>query len=182
MTSKTVFTGKIINVAVEDAHLPNGSVHKYEVVHHPGGACAVPIFDNGDVLLLRQYRHPAGDYLWELPAGKLDVKGENPMECAARELIEESGYKAGKMEKICDFYSTPGFTDEILHIYRATELTPANMKTESHEIIEVHRFTKDHVDRMISDGEIRDGKTLLGLYACGFGMDLQDEPIQRRSV
>jgi ADP-ribose pyrophosphatase len=169
MGNKTIFKGNVITLAVEDAHLPNGSVHKYEVIHHPGGACAVPIFENGDVLLLRQYRHPAGDYLWELPAGKLDVEGETPEQCAARELIEESGYEAAKLEKICDFYSTPGFTDEILHIYKATELKPAQMATETHEIIEVHRFKVEQIDKMISGGEIRDGKTLLGLYACGFG-------------
>lgn len=165
--NKTIFEGKIVTLNLEQAKLPNGVVHEHEVIHHPGGSSIVPLFENGDVLLLYQYRHPAGKYLWEIPAGKLDIKGEDPKECAARELVEEAGFEAGKIEKVLEFYTSPGFCDEVLHIYKATELREVATNREHHEVIEVKRLAPADVRALYKKGELKDSKTLIGLFACG---------------
>ena len=170
MSTRIIYEGKIVTLTLEEAKLPNGLVHTQEIVRHPGGACVVPVFENGDVLLLRQYRVAAGGYIWEIPAGKLDVAGENPEGCAERELIEEAGYKAAKLQKIAEFFTSPGFCNETLHVYKATGLMRASTSFEKHEVIEIHRLSTADVSKMMREGEIRDAKTLIGLYACGFGM------------
>lgn len=167
--TKTIYEGRIITLALEEATLPDGRRQTVEVAHHPGGACAVPVHDDGTVLLLRQFRAAVGEFLWEIPAGKLDVAGEDPCGCAARELVEEAGVRADRLEEVACFYTTPGFCDEVLTVFRATGLTPAEAAPEEHEIIEVHRFAPDAIAAMIRRGEIRDAKTLIGLFACGFG-------------
>jgi ADP-ribose pyrophosphatase len=133
-----------------------------EVFQHPGGAAVVPLLPDGKVLLVRQYRYPMEEYLLELPAGKID-HSEPPEQTAARELAEETGYQAGCLEKIAEFYSTPGFCNELLHIYLATELSPVKAHQDEDEEIEVLPFTLTELQEMAQTGKIRDGKTLIGI-------------------
>ncbi|MCA9753217.1 MAG: NUDIX hydrolase, partial [Gemmatimonadetes bacterium] len=134
-----IYQGRVVNLAIEDVVLPNGARTRLEVMHHPGAAAAVPLFPDGTVAILRQYRHAVGGWLWEVPAGKLDKPGENPLECAQRELAEEAGLAAARWDKLGSIYTTPGFCDEIIHLYLARELTEAPLEHEADEVIEVHR-------------------------------------------
>ncbi len=122
----------------------------------------MPLLPDGSVLLVRQYRYPMGEYLLEIPAGKID-RPESPEKTAARELVEETGYQAGRLEKIAEIYSTPGFCDELLHIYLATDLSPAQAHQDEDEEIELRRFTLAELRELVQNGKIRDGKTLIGI-------------------
>ncbi len=161
---KSVFSGKIIDVAVERAELPGGRVAELEVVHHPGGAAVVALDAEGRVCLLRQYRHPIGGWLWELPAGKLDVEGESPRETALRELEEEAGVSAAECVELGRLISTPGFCDEVIHLYFATGLTKVDTAHGDNEIIEIHWLDFGEALRMARDGEIEDGKSVAALF------------------
>ena len=169
MSTRIIYEGKIVRLTLEESELPNGKRYAQEIVRHPGGACSVPIFEDGSVLLLWQHRVAAGGFIWEIPAGKLDIPGEDPKACAARELTEEAGYEAASLEPVASFYTSPGFCDEVLHVYKATGLAPSATNREEHEVMSVHRFSPDEVSGMIARGEIRDAKTLVGLLACGYG-------------
>jgi len=161
--SESVYEGRVIGVAVETVEQPDGSLAVREVVRHPGGAVAVPLLADGRVVLVRQYRHPTGRDLLELPAGKLDP-GEPPENSVRRELEEESGYRAGSVRKICAFYPTPGFCDEILHLFLATDLQPSRQHLEAdEESMTVEVYTQEQLAAMIERGDIIDGKTLIGL-------------------
>lgn len=142
--------------------LPNGATVELEVIRHQGASAVVPLQEDGTVLLIRQYRHAAGGFIYEIPAGKLDP-GENPLACAERELEEETGRRAGRLEHLLTFFTTPGFTDEIIHIYLATELTPGTQRLEHDEVIEVVEMALEQALQRIADGTIRDGKTIIGL-------------------
>lgn len=163
MKKDIIYKGRVITFAVEETILPNGAACTFEVAHHPGGAGVVPIFDNGDILLIRQYRYPIDRYIWEIPAGKLDIPGEDPKDCVARELIEETGFQASTIDKLITFFPSPGFSDEVLHVYKATGLTPAKLNQGADEVIEIHRFAQKDVARLIAAREIDDSKTLIGL-------------------
>ncbi len=159
--TEEVYHGKVIDVALYTVR--EGEVtYKREVVHHPGGAGVVAVFEDGTVPLVRQYRQPVVRYTLELPAGRLDPP-ERPEECAARELEEEIGVRAGRMEKLAEFFSTPGFCEEKLWVYLATELTPTQQSLEGDEMIEIVRVTFARAFEMIADGEIEDSKTIIGL-------------------
>nr|MBA2734463.1 NUDIX hydrolase [Acidobacteriota bacterium] len=132
------------------------------VVHHPGGAGVVAVFDDGTIPLVRQYRHPTMRYVLELPAGRLDPP-ERPEECAARELEEEIGVRAGCLEKLAEFFSTPGFCEEKLWVYLATDLTETTQNLEADEMLEIVRVPFSRAFEMIADGEIEDAKTIIGL-------------------
>jgi ADP-ribose pyrophosphatase len=132
------------------------------VIRHQGASAVVPLQEDGSVLLIRQYRHAAGGFIYEIPAGKLDP-GENPLTCAERELEEETGRRAGHLEHLLTFFTTPGFTDEIIHIYLATELIPGVQNLEHDEVLEVVEMPLEHALQRIADGTIRDGKTIIGL-------------------
>jgi ADP-ribose pyrophosphatase len=131
-------------------------------VHHPGGASVVAVFDDGTLALVRQYRHPAVRYLLELPAGRLSPP-ERPEECAARELEEEIGVRANSMERLAEFFTTPGFCEEKLWVYLATDLIETAQNLESDEQLDVVRVTFERAFEMISDGEIEDAKTIIGI-------------------
>lgn len=141
-----------------------------EVVHHPGGAAVLPVLSNGDVLLVEQFRYPMQRSLLEIPAGKIDP-GELPETTAARELEEEVGFQAGSLEKLSEFYTTPGFCNERLHLYLAKELRPGHGIPDEDEELSVHQFSLDQLDHMIRLGEIVDAKTIIGvqflLARCG---------------
>ena len=159
--STEIFSGRVFSVTV-DTIREGGTTYKREVVHHPGSAVIIPAFPNGTVALVRQYRHPALRYLLEAPAGTLN-HGERPEEGAARELEEELGFVAGKMEKLSEFYVSPGFCEEKMWVYLATDLTKTAQRLEDDELLEVVRMPVQQALEMITDGEIDDAKTIIGL-------------------
>ena len=161
LDSKPVFSGRVFDVTVDTVR-EGDKTYVREVVHHSGSAVILPAFDDGTIALVRQYRHPALRYLLELPAGTLD-HNERPEEGAARELEEELGLIAGRMEKLSEFFVSPGFCEEKMWLYLATELTETTQRLEEDEMIEVVRLPIDHALQMITDGEIEDAKTIIGL-------------------
>lgn len=160
---KTVFAGRVIQVNVERVRLPNDAVADLEIVHHPGGAAVVAVDDEKRVCLLRQYRHAASGWVWELPAGKIDNR-EPPLETAQRELEEEAGVAAAEWRSLGDYLSSPGVFTEVIHLFLATRLTALGIRPEAHEVFEVHWLPLDVAARMARDGELRDGKSLVGIF------------------
>ena len=159
--SRKVFAGRIFDVTVDTVR-EGEATYIREVVHHPGSAVILPAFDDGTIALVRQYRHPAIKYLLELPAGTLN-RNEQPEAGAARELEEELGVVAGKLEKLCEFFVSPGFCEEKMWLYLATDLHETAQRLEEDEMIEVVRVPVDRALQMITDGEIEDAKTIIGL-------------------
>jgi 8-oxo-dGTP pyrophosphatase MutT (NUDIX family) len=158
----THFRGRVITLTVDDVILPNGHRTPLEIVHHPGGAAAVAIDDQNRVCLLRQYRHAAGEYLWELPAGKLEPN-EPPLLTAQRELVEEAGVAAREWHSLGVFFSSPGVLTERIHLFLARGLIPAQAAPESAEVFEVSWVALPEAHRWALDGTINDGKTVIGL-------------------
>jgi ADP-ribose pyrophosphatase len=161
IATKKIYDGRIFNVRI-DTIREGDAEYDREIISHRGSAVIVPLFDDGTVALVRQYRHAAKETLLELPAGSLD-EGETPIEGAARELEEEIGYSAGKLEKIAEFYVSPGFLDEKMFVFLATGLTQAEQRLEIDEIIEVERIPLAEAVEIVNRGEIHDAKTMLGL-------------------
>jgi ADP-ribose diphosphatase len=161
LESVEIFRGRVFSVTV-DTIRESDKTYTREVVHHPGSAVIVPVFDDGTVALVRQYRHPAVRYLLEAPAGTLN-KGERPEEGAARELEEEVGFVSANLEKLIEFYVSPGFCEEKMWVYLATDLTKTAQRLEDDELVEVVRLPFTHALEMITDGEIEDAKTIIGL-------------------
>jgi len=159
---RPVFQGRVIHLDVETVTMPNGVPVELEIVRHPGGAAVVAIDSGNRVCLLRQYRHAAGGWLWELPAGKLEA-GEAAETTAMRELVEEAGLQAASWEPLGKFIATPGFCDEIIHLFLARELQEVTAQPEIHELFEVHRIPLESAMAMVRDGTIFDAKTMLGL-------------------
>ena len=159
--SQKVFEGRVVNVTV-DTVSEGELTYQREVVHHNGSAVIVPVFDDGTVALVRQYRHPAVKYLLEVPAGTL-AKGERPELGAARELKEELGLVAARLEKLSEFFVSPGFCEEKMWVYLATELSEGEQALEEDEIIDVVRLPIADALEMITSGEIEDAKTIIGL-------------------
>jgi ADP-ribose pyrophosphatase len=162
--TKRIFKGRIVTLDIDTVTLPNGATVELEMIHHPGAAEVVPIKENGVVILIRQYRHAAGGYIYEIPAGKLHP-GEDPKSCAARELEEEIGYRAASFELLVSILTTPGFTDEVIHIYKGTGLTVAKQNLDHDEVIEIVEMPLEKAIACIEDGTIKDGKTIIGLQA-----------------
>jgi len=161
LNSQKVFDGRVFNVTVDT--VSEGDItYQREVVHHNGSAVIVPIFDDGTVALVRQYRHPAVRYLLEVPAGTL-AKGERPEIGAARELKEELGLVAARLEKVSEFFVSPGFCEEKMWVYLATELSEGKQALEADEILDVVRLPIADALEMITSGEIEDAKTIIGL-------------------
>jgi len=161
LSSQKVFEGRVFNVTV-DTVSEGELTYQREVVHHNGSAVIVPVFDDGTVALVRQYRHPAVRYLLEVPAGTL-AKGERPEIGAARELKEELGLNAARLEKLSEFFVSPGFCEEKIWVYLATELSEGEQALEDDEIIDVVRLPIAEALEMITSGEIEDAKTIIGL-------------------
>jgi ADP-ribose pyrophosphatase len=162
---REIYAGKVVNLAIEDVRLPNGEVTQLELMRHPGAAGCVPLFPDGTVAILRQYRHAVGGWLWEIPAGKLDVPGEDPLACAQRELGEEAGLAAARWHKLASIFTTPGFCNEIIHLYLARDLSEVPRRHERDEVIEVHRMPLVDALARIPTEEIRDTKTACALQA-----------------
>jgi ADP-ribose pyrophosphatase len=161
LDSKKIFSGRVFDVTVDTVR-EGDKTYVREVVHHPGSAVILPAFDDGTIALVRQYRHPAVRYLLELPAGTLNDQ-ERPEEGAARELEEELGLVAGQMEKLSEFFVSPGFCEEKMWLYLATDLTETVQRLEDDEVLEVLRLPLDRALQMITEGEIEDAKTIIGL-------------------
>jgi ADP-ribose pyrophosphatase len=159
---KNIYQGRVVNLNLETVRLPNGATVELEIIHHPGAAAIVPMKDEETVLLIRQYRHAVGGYILEIPAGTLRP-GEDPGACAARELEEEIGFRPSALEPLAAFFTTPGFTDEVIHIYKATGLTPGKQNLDHDEVLEVVELPFREAIGRIGDGTIRDGKTIVGL-------------------
>jgi len=159
--STKVFSCRVFGVTVDTVR-EGDKTYVREVVHHRGSAVILPAFDDGTIALVRQYRHPTVKYLLELPAGGLEDR-ERPEEAAARELEEELGLVAGKMEKLCEFFVSPGFCSEKMWLYLAIDLTETARRPEDDEVIEVVRLPITRALQMITDGEIEDAKTIIGL-------------------
>lgn len=162
--SERVLDGLIIRVDRDTVTLPDGSTSMREIVRHPGAAAVVPLLDSGNVVMVRQYRYSIGESTLEIPAGKLD-SGESVLDCARRELKEETGYTAKTLDKLMSFVSSPGFTDEVIHIYLARGLSPGQAGGDDDEFIETESYEISALIDMILDGRIRDGKTVAGLFA-----------------
>lgn len=161
ISGETIYEGRVFDVQID--HISEGDVeYKREIVVHRGSAVIVPVFGDGTVALVRQYRHAAGKYLLEVPAGSLD-EGEDPESGAMRELEEEIGYRADKVEKIAEFYVSPGFLTEKMFVYLATGLTETSQNLEEDELIEIERLTFELALEKIRNGEIEDAKTIVGL-------------------
>jgi len=161
INSQKVFEGRVFNVTVDTVR--EGEVtYQREVVHHHGSAVIVPVFDDGTVVLVRQYRHPAVRYLLEVPAGTL-ADGERPETGAARELQEELGLVAARLEKLSEFFVSPGFCEEKMWVYLATELSEGKQLLDDDEVLEIVRLPIADALEMITSGEIQDAKTIIGL-------------------
>ena len=160
---KHVFTGRVIEVNIERVQLPNGSVADLEIIRHPGGAAVVALDTDNRICLLRQFRHAVDGWIWELPAGKIDNR-EPPLDTARRELEEEAGMAAASWRPLGDYVASPGVVTEVVHLFLATQLTPLPPRPEEHEVFEVHWLPFTDVLRMAGSGELRDGKSLVGVY------------------
>lgn len=160
--SEKIFKGVVFDVERDRLREESGIEIVRDVVRHPGGAGALPLFDDGRVALVKQYRHPARRELLEIPAGRIE-DGETPAACATREVEQEIGFRVGRMKKLTEFYSTPGFCEERLYIYLATELTPGSQDLDHDELIEIVHLPLDEAVRMAERGEIEDSKTIIAL-------------------
>ncbi|MBI4715867.1 MAG: NUDIX hydrolase [Nitrospirae bacterium] len=163
MTRKEIYNGKVVHLSVDEVVLPNGQTTALEMIRHPGASAVVPLKADGRVVLIHQYRYAAGGYIYEIPAGKL-TPGEPPETCALREVEEEVGYKVGKLERLTTILTTPGFTDEAIHLFLATDLSPSVQSLDHDEILEVVEWPFEAVMAKIRDGTIRDAKTIVALY------------------
>lgn len=159
VTSEVVFQGRILTVLRDTAELPNGQTAEREVVRHPGGVAVLPLDEDGNVLLVRQFRYPFGRVLLEIPAGKLD-RGEEPLHAAARELEEETGVQAEELISLGSIYVSPGFCDEELHLYLARGLKQGESHPDEDEFLAPEKVPFDELTEQIMSGAVHDGKTV----------------------
>lgn len=162
LDSKTIFEGRVITVTLDTALLENGDTAAREVVHHHGGACILPYFDDGTICMVRQFRYAMQQELWELPAGKLE-KDEDPFEAAKRELEEECGLRADRYISLGEFYPTVGYDTEVIYTWIATGLHETQMHLDDDEFLTPDRVPLADAYQMVMSGEIKDGKTIAGI-------------------
>lgn len=158
----------MVDLNLEEVRLPNGRAIQLEIIRHSGAAAAVPLKDDGNVVLVRQFRYAAGGMIYEIPAGRLEP-GEAPLDCASREMKEEAGWEAQRWDRLGAIWTTPGFTDEKIHLFLARGLVETKRALEQDEVIEVLEIPLDRALAMVQRGEIQDGKTICALsLAAGF--------------
>jgi ADP-ribose pyrophosphatase len=162
---KEIYKGKMLKYDIDEVLLPNGEKTSREVIKHPGAAAVVAVLDDGRVVFVRQYRYPVGRVLCELPAGKLDA-GEDPLACARRELAEETGFSAGEWRKLSAIVTAPGFCDEVIHIYKAENLSAGRQHADEDEFVETVFLSPAEIEDLAGSGVICDAKTLAGLFLC----------------
>ena len=178
LASRRIYSGRVINLDVDTVRFPDGSTGEMEMIRHPGAAAVVPLASDPSgadptILMIKQYRYAAGETLWEIPAGRLTVPGESPEECARRELQEEAGVSAGRLQRLTTIWTTPGFTDEAIHLFVAYDLKSGSHARERDEFIEVVPLPLSGVLQRIRQGDIRDAKTVTAiLYVAGFVLEL----------
>jgi ADP-ribose pyrophosphatase len=163
MKSEKIYEGKILNLRIDTVELPDKKYSKREIVEHPGAVAIVPVTDDNCIILVKQFRKPVEKSLLEIPAGKLEIN-EEPRETANRELKEETGYVSNKMEYLFEFFTSPGFSNEKMHLFLATGLVEGDAVPESDEFIEVVKINIDDLIKMIDRGEIVDSKTIVGIF------------------
>jgi ADP-ribose pyrophosphatase len=166
-STERVYSGRVVNLDLDTVRFPNGSTGKLEMVRHPGASAVVPMLDeprsaDPRVILIRQFRHAADGHIWEIPAGRLD-EGETPATCAQRELEEEIGMTADVLSRLTTIFTTPGFTDEKIHIFLALDLKPGKQRRDNDEFMEVETKRWSQVMGMIRSGDIKDAKSIVGL-------------------
>ena len=173
LSSRRIYSGKVLDLDMDRVRFPDGSEGELEMIRHSGASAVVPFLtdiagDDPQILLIRQFRYAAEGYLYEIPAGRLD-QGEDPADCARRELQEETGCTAERVERLTTIYTTPGFTDERIHLFLASGLTRGEHKREKDEFMDVETMSLSRALAMIEQGEICDSKTVVGLlFAAGF--------------
>ena len=171
--SRRVYTGRVLNLDIDQVRFPDESTGELEIIRHPGASAVLPFLSeptgpDPQILLIKQYRYAAEDFLYEVPAGRLDPN-EAPVDCARRELMEETGCTAAQIEPLYTFYTTPGFIDERIHGFMATGITRGESRREADEFMTLETLTLSRALELIKAGEIRDGKTaVLILVAAGF--------------
>ncbi len=174
LSSKTIYTGKVFDIRVDE--IREGDVrYERDIIVHGGSAVILPVFADGTAALVRQYRHAAGKYLLEIAAGTLE-DGEDPLAGAIRELEEEIGVTAGKIEKLSEFYVSPGFLTEKMHLFLATEITETKQNLEADEILTVERHSFPALHEMIKNGEIECAKTIIGILMADSVLKSQGSP------
>ena len=159
---RPIFAGKVVDLAVERVELPNGNTTELEIVRHPGAAAVVPVRADGEVLLVRQYRHAAGQWLLEVPAGTLEP-GETPENCASREIQEEVGVRGNRLDPLGWLWTTPGFTDEKIHLFLARDLEAVSQALEDDEVLSIAHMPLATAVGKAHDGEICDAKSICAL-------------------
>jgi ADP-ribose pyrophosphatase len=163
ISSENIFKGRVISLQVDTVKLPNGEITSREIVRHPGAVAVLALLDDR-MLVVEQYRKPLERNQVEIPAGKLEP-GEHPLEAAKRELEEETGYRCETLKHLCSFYTSPGFADELLHIYVAEELVPGQLKLDEDEFLECEAITLEQAQQYIKQQRISDAKTITAVYA-----------------
>lgn len=164
LRTEPIFQGKVISLQVDTVRLPDGKEATREIVKHPGAAAVIPLLgDKEKMIVVEQYRKPLEKSQVEIPAGKLD-QGEDPMEAAKRELEEETGYAAGTIKHVSSFYTSPGFADEILHLYVAEGLTRGSVNLDEDEFLEIDAISLEQAEQYIAEGRISDAKTIMAVY------------------
>jgi len=176
-SKRRVHDGRVVRLDVEQVTLPNGREVELEIVRHVGAAAVAAVDGAGNLVLVRQYRHATGGYLLEVPAGKLDVPGEPPEACALRELEEEAGQRAARLEALGWIWTTPGFTDEKIWLYLATGLSAAEQDLQHDEVLSVERIALGQAVRMALSGEIVDAKSVVAILRAAAALD---RPAQAR--
>ncbi|MVP00121.1 NUDIX hydrolase [Paenibacillus lutrae] len=162
--TEPIFQGKVISLQVDHVRLPNGEMATREIVKHPGAVGVLAITGDDRMIVVEQYRKPLGKSQVEIPAGKLDP-GEEPMTAALRELEEETGYRSESLQPVCSFYTSPGFADEILHLFAAQGLTAGEARPDEDEFLECTAITMEEAKELIAQGRISDAKTITAVYA-----------------
>ena len=163
LDSEDIFDGHLLHVKRDNVRLPNGKTAVREWIAHPGASAVIPLLPDGRVILVRQYRYPMQQITVEIPAGKLDVPGEDPLDCARRELKEETGYAAGRYEKLTTIATTVGFSDECIHLYAAEDLTPGEQCPDEDEFIHLVKLPLEEAYAMVRDGRIMDAKSVAAI-------------------
>ena len=163
ISSEDVFDGVLLHVKKDTVQLPNGHTAPREWIKHPGASAVLPIFPNEDIILVKQFRYPVNKVTIEIPAGKLDIEGEDPVACAERELSEETGYTAGKIWKLTTIATTVGFSNEWIHLYAAEDLKSGRQHTDEDEFINCMKVPLKEAVKMVEDGTIFDSKSIIAI-------------------
>ena len=165
--SELLHEGKVFKLLRENITLPNNVTTELEVIRHPGASAVVPVYQENSLILIRQYRHAVGDFIWEIPAGTFNPN-ETPIECAKRELTEETGFYANIWHKMGELIPVPGYSDERIFLYLAIELSAARQNLDKDEMLEVHEIRLDDAMQMIYEGSIQDCKTISGILMAAY--------------